>query len=511
MLELHEILNISEEGVAIQCQTPLEIGRRLNLCLDLAECAEHIYTAGHVIWSSASGRSGLRFAELPPLSLFRLREWLFLNAVAAVANADESAVAAAIAKEHVPPRPSYTDTLAAVTAVQREVEALGADLAAALRLIATRAQTLIHATGAAIALADRNPEYMICRSSAGPDAPPVGTKLQIGSGFSGECVKTGLLLRCNDTETDPRVDPESCRTLGIRSILAIPVRVGEKSIALLEAFSGRSRAFSETDSMVVQRLAETVLAAINRAARAENLPPLEAAPAPKPFAPTPGSVLFASEPGQEKREGKKAEREAASGVEISLPRAHLILLLMAAAAIFLALGYQSAPLIESKLRQRGPSSALPTVLASSHAPKSGNAAPDGPSVETASLEQLRQMAEKGDAAAQNALGLRYATGDGLIVNERQAVYWFTRSAEQGNVPAQSKLGSVYFRGKDIPQNFSQAYFWMVLARASGDETSKILAPTVAGHLTQDQITSIEIDADRWLLQHRNSAKPSAAR
>jgi TPR repeat protein/GAF domain-containing protein len=508
MIELHEILNISEEGVAIQCQGPLEIGRRVNLSLDLAECAEHIYTAGQVIWSTASGRSGLRFAELPPLSLFRLREWLFLNAVAAVANADDSAVAAAIAKEHVPPRPSYTDTLAAVTAVQREVEALGGDLYAALQLIAIRAQTLIHATGAAIALVDRNPEFMICRASAGPDAPPEGTKLQIGSGFSGECVRTGLLLRCNDSETDSRVDAESCRALGIRSMLAVPVRVGEKSIAILEAFSSQPRAFGETDGTVVQRLAETILAAINRAARAENLPPLVAPPAPVSFAPTPGSVLFASEPGNE----KKTEREAAGSVEISLPRAHLILLVMAAAAIFLALGYQTAPLIESKLRQRGHSSStLQTVLASSQPPKPANAASDGPSVETATLEQLRQMAEKGDPAAQNALGLRYATGDGLIVNERQAVYWFTRAAEQGNVPAQSKLGSVYFRGKDIPQNFSQAYFWMVLARASGDETSKALAPTVAGHLTQDQITSIEMDADRWLLQHRNSAKPSAGR
>jgi GAF domain/Sel1 repeat/PilZ domain len=510
MLELHEILNISEEGVAIQCQGPLEIGRRVNLSLDLAECAEHIYTAGQVIWSGASGRSGLRFAELPPLSLFRLREWLFLNAVAAVANADDSAVAAAIAREHVPPRPSYTDTLAGVTAVQREVEALGGDLYAALQLIATRAQTLIHATGAAIALIDRNPEFMICRASAGPDAPPEGAKLQIGSGFSGECVRTGLLLRCNDTETDSRVDAESCRALGIRSMLAVPVRVGDKSIAILEAFSSQPRAFGETDGTVVQRLAETILAAINRAARAENLPPLASAPAPVPFAPTPGSVLFASEPGQENKEENKAGRESGSSVEISLPRAHLILLLMAAAAIFLALGYQTAPLIESKLRQRGHST-LQTVLASTQPPKPANVSSDGPSVETATLEQLRQMAEKGDPAAQNALGLRYATGDGLIVNERQAVYWFTRAAEQGNVPSQSKLGSVYFRGKDIPQNFSQAYFWMVLARASGDETSKALAPTVAGHLTQDQITSIEMDADRWLLQHRNSAKPPAGR
>src|ERR1700740_2809256 len=161
MLDLHEILNISEGGVAIQCDTPLEVGRRINLCLDLAECPDHIYTTGQVIWSSAMGRAGLRFAELPPISMFRLREWLFLNAVAAVANADEAGVAMSFRSEQMPLRPGYTDTLAAVTAVQREVEALGPDLSAALQLLATRAQALIHASGAAIALTERDPHSMV--------------------------------------------------------------------------------------------------------------------------------------------------------------------------------------------------------------------------------------------------------------------------------------------------------------------------------------------------------------
>ena len=97
--------------------------------------------------------------------------------------------------------------------MQREVEALGADLAGALQLIAGRAQTLVRASGAAIALATADPNFMDCRASAGPGAPPVGARLQVGSGFSGECVKTGRLLRCDDTDLDSRVDAESCRAL----------------------------------------------------------------------------------------------------------------------------------------------------------------------------------------------------------------------------------------------------------------------------------------------------------
>jgi hypothetical protein len=502
MLDLHEIVDLSEDGIAIQCQSPLEIGQRVNLCLDLAECSDHIYTTGQVVWSNASGRTGLRFSELRPLSLLRLREWLFLNAMAGAANAEPVPSPA----DQVPIRPSYTDKLAAVSAVQREVEGLGSDLAGALQLLALRAETLVHASGTAIALTDSDPGSMICRASSGPDAPPVGARLQLSSGFSAECVRTGRLLRCQDAETDSRVDQESCRALGIRSILAAPVRVGEKSIGIVEAFSSQPSAFTESDSRVLQRLAETVLAAVNRAARAENLPQLECAPPAEPFTPKPGSVLFASVPEQN-TEAAPAEEKSSGG--ISLPRSLLILLIGVAAMIALVLGYTLAPIIQSKIHGHA-SAHLPSVLASS-GPIAPNIPDPSPGVATATLEQLEQMAENGDAAAQNSLGLRYVTGEGVKPDEQQAVRWFTKAAEQGNVAAQSKLGSLYFRGRDIPQNLSQSYFWMVLARANGDENSKVLAPLISARLTHSQATSIELNASHWLDQHSGSAKPSPAR
>ena len=302
-LDLHEIVDISEEGMAIQCHSPLDADSRVNLCLDLADCSENIYTTGQVIWSNESGRAGLRFSDLPAESLSRLREWLFVNVMAGVANGEAEIAARSNALEDGPPRPSYTDALAAVSVVQRQVEALGSDLAAALRLIAERAQALVRASGAAVALAEKDPEFMVCRASSGNDAPPVGARLQVGSGFSGECVKTGMLLRCDDAEVDARVDPETCRALGIRSILAAPVRVNEKSVGLIEAFSPKSDAFTEVDGRALQRLADTVLAAVNRAPREENPSSTETATAPAFSAPQ-GSVLFASADDEEEKEQK---------------------------------------------------------------------------------------------------------------------------------------------------------------------------------------------------------------
>jgi putative methionine-R-sulfoxide reductase with GAF domain len=494
MLDLHEIVDISEEGMAIECHTPLEVEKQVNLCLDLADCPDNIYTAGQVIWSSSSGRAGLRFSDLPQESLARLREWLFVNVMAGVANGEAEIAAFSGARDAAPPLPGYTDILAAVTAVRRQVEALGSDTEAALRLIAERAQSLLRASGVAIALADQGPEFMVCRASSGADAPPVGARLQVGTGFSGQCVKSGKLLRCDDTELDTRVDRESCRALGIRSILAAPVRDGYKSTGLVEAFSAEPEAFSDAEGAVLQRFAEIVLQLMKRPVRVENSSSVADSPA--------HSSSAAASVGAEDRKETKPESKGASG--INLPRSLLIILICAAAAITFSLGWGLAPWIQSKVhsRERGH---LPTVLASTHPPKSEN----NPAIETATLEQLHQFAEKGDAVAQNALGLRYATGNGVRLNEAEAVLWFTKSAEQGYVPAQSKLGSIYYSGRGVPSDPNRAYFWMVLARLSGDEASKTLAPMVRARLTRAQVTSIEFDADRWLRQHQSNAKPGA--
>lgn len=521
VLDLHEILDISESGVAIQCSSQLEINRAVQLCLDLSGDTGQIYTTGLIAWSDGTGRAGLSLPNLPDSSLHRLREWLFFNSMVAAANA-ESPGTATLKVQIESPRPNYTDTLTAVSAVQKEAEALGSDLAAALKLIAARARTLLRASGAAIALATQDPETLICRASAGDSAPPVGAALHAGSGFSGECVRTGRILRCDDTETDPRVDRESCRMLAVRSMLAAPLRVGGKVKGLIEVFSARPGAFDDNDSGVLQRLADAVLAAVNRTARSEehtapasitaSIPastasiPDSSAATSVPFQPSPGSVLFASQAGAGKVDEPGVDDDRPSGIR--LPRSLLILLICAAAAIFLAMGFVFAPWIHQQIRARTQRS-VHSVFASFPALTPAKTAQPGPSVETATLEQLQHLAAQGDAAAENALGLRYATGDGVIRDEKEAARWFTSAAEHGNVAAQSKLGQLYWVGRGVPTNLNQAYFWTVLARAAGQEGSKTLAPMMASRMTSSQRAAIEREAADWYSRHESSTKPPA--
>jgi len=516
MLDLHEIVNISEDGIALQCHTPLEVQKTVSLCLDLAECPEHIYTTGQVVWTHESGRAGVRFSELSSESLAHLREWLFVNVMAGVANGETEVATLTLAQDAAPPRPGYTDTLAAVGAVRRQVEALGSDFRRALQLIAERGQSLVDASGAAIALADADANSMICCASSGSDAPPIGARLQIGSGFSGECVKRSQPLRCDDSETDTRVDRNSCRALGIRSLLAVPVRVGENAVGLIEIFAPHPHAFSDADSAVLQRLADVVIEAAHRAARVENLPFLKPVEKKAPIYQT-GNVLFTAPDKKEETTSESSAEKNASG--ITLPRSHLILLVCAAATIMFALGWALAPWIQSegapwiltKLHSRSQDH-LPTVLASSESPQPANPQPLSPSttsIEATSFEQVLEVAQKGDVAAQNALGLRYATGQGVKLNEVEAVRWFTRAAEQGYVPAQAKLGSLYYSGRGVPQDVNRAYFWMVVARMSGDEASTTLGTLVRARLTRSQATAIEADAVRWVQTHHPNSKPAA--
>ena len=131
------------------------------------------------------------------------------------------------------------------------------DLNTELQLMSHRALELTHGTGVAIALADK--ASMICRASLGNDAPPLGCCLDTSSGISGECVRTGNALRCDDSEVDPRVDLASCRRLQIRSILAVPILLERKVVGLLEVFARRPYAFDDDDLAALKQLAQTML------------------------------------------------------------------------------------------------------------------------------------------------------------------------------------------------------------------------------------------------------------
>src|SRR4029077_9631784 len=129
-----------------------------------------------------------------------------------------------------------------------------------LQLVAERALTLTGADGVAIAMAEDN--AIVCRAAAGTVAPEPGARLDPKSGFSGACLRTGGIVRCDDSESDPRVNVQVCRRLGTRSIVAVPIASAHGTIGLLEAFSSEPHGFNDSDVRSLKLLAELILAAM---------------------------------------------------------------------------------------------------------------------------------------------------------------------------------------------------------------------------------------------------------
>jgi GAF domain-containing protein len=504
--DLCEVLDISEQGIAIKTSFSGNRSRILNLSLDLSETGSCIRTTGHVIWADYAGRLGIHFPELTETARKQLREWLFLNAMAAAVNhvartqLDEpnvpdlpaAAVSRPVSRKVDRQAADYTTILAALAAVQREVDSLGGDLHGALQLIADRARALTRANGAAIAFSDHG--EMLCLASAG-NAPSVGTMLERGIGFSGLCIDTGMLQRCDDAENDVRVDRASCKMLGIRSMVAVPVRLGNSVVGLLEVFSDEAYAFSDHDGRILQRLVETILAAVNRAARyRSSTEEMEATPIFSPSFMAPADYPFAS------------TRRDLPGGDVGVPRRHLILLISVAVMIVAVLIYLMIPWVGDAWRALKHSQS--TAVQAKSAPLTQPAKKEAARSE--SLEEVRARANAGDPYEQFSMGTRYATGEDVPQDYAAAAHWFLLAAEQGHAMAQDNIGAYYWAGRGVPKDVNRAYYWSVLARAGGSEASEIRVAFLTSHLTRSQVLSIQQEANKFLHDHppiRGSAPP----
>jgi N-acetylmuramoyl-L-alanine amidase/putative methionine-R-sulfoxide reductase with GAF domain len=129
-----------------------------------------------------------------------------------------------------------------------------------LQLVAERALIIAGADGVAIALAEQN--AIVCRASAGAATPDRGTRVDLNSGFSGACLVSRKVVRCDDSETDSRVSAEACRNLGVRSMVAVPLTAKDSVIGLIEAFSSVPYGFNDSDVASLSLLAELILAAL---------------------------------------------------------------------------------------------------------------------------------------------------------------------------------------------------------------------------------------------------------
>ena len=84
------------------------------------------------------------------------------------------------------------------------------------------------------------------------------------------------------------------------------------------------------------------------------------------------------------------------------------------------------------------------------------------------LDALHANAERGNAASQYALGLRYANGAGGVERDPiEALRWYRLSGEQGHMPAQFAVAAMYDRGIGTEADPSEAARWYEAAALQG--------------------------------------------
>ena len=85
----------------------------------------------------------------------------------------------------------------------------------------------------------------------------------------------------------------------------------------------------------------------------------------------------------------------------------------------------------------------------------------------------QKAAEQGDAESQYNLALMYEQGEGCAPDPALAMQWMRKSALQGIAAAQLRLGLAYAMGKTVAPNLVEACAWFAIAAEAGNDEAAL--------------------------------------
>lgn len=158
--------------------------------------------------------------------------------------------------------------LNAIVGTQLAVGALAPNADAAMALIVQRAERITRASGAAVEV--REDDALMLRVATGPARNYLGARQPIAATIAGECVRTGQVISCEDIAHDPRAERDVSRTLGMRSVVLVPLQDERGTFGVLRVFSETTHAFDERDVQTLLLMADMLAAAMSRAVAFED-------------------------------------------------------------------------------------------------------------------------------------------------------------------------------------------------------------------------------------------------
>jgi diguanylate cyclase (GGDEF)-like protein len=156
---------------------------------------------------------------------------------------------------------SEVEGLRLVIETQRLINAVIFDPDKVMSVVTERAQAITRATGGVVELVSG--EEMVYRSGTGSATGSLGERLRKDASLSGLCVTYRQPLRCDDSESDPRVDREACRRIGVRSMIVVPLLHGPEPVGALKVMSGVPNHFDDVDLEILQLMADFIADALS--------------------------------------------------------------------------------------------------------------------------------------------------------------------------------------------------------------------------------------------------------
>lgn len=158
--------------------------------------------------------------------------------------------------------------LAAMIETQQAVASNNPNLNAVMALIVDQTRELTQASGAVIEMLAGN--ELVYQAANGIASEFLGLRLPVTGSLSGQCIATGKILQCDDSEMASHIDCATCQQLGLRSMVVVPLLHQKEPIGVLKILSTAPAAFTEQDVWMLQLMAGFLGTTIRDAAEFES-------------------------------------------------------------------------------------------------------------------------------------------------------------------------------------------------------------------------------------------------
>lgn len=394
-------------------------------------------------------------------------------------------------------------------------------IAPLLAAIADGLKYAVNLSGVAIAHERAGEQGIVCVASSGEAAPAVSTVLDVSSGISGRCIRENRILVSNDTASDSRVSREACERLGIRSLVAVPLRKSARCVGLLLAVSDEIDRF---DSMILSRI-EHEASHIEALLPPALLKPVETASVSdhdKAEAGSHSGSFLATADADASPKSWTLEPEpqatpwAFRGLRFHRWITMAVVIAVAVSAVWLVLRHAKRTVSMTMVRRIDPvASSQPTI----HSASDAHAETDV----SAAVRHVIELAESDNVRAQVVLAHRYFKGDGVAPDRIKASVWYIIAGANGDERAKQSaaaitrvlpsydvaqirfdVGKLYMEGIGIKRDLSEAYSWFALAQAAGDVRASTEQQRLEQMMSPEQVSQALRRASDWMLAHKTS-------